>query len=174
MADAKAAKKVNKDARDSLNGVAPEVALKLMRDMLLFRRFEEKAEEAYAIGKIGGFCHLHTGQEGSAAGSIGALRKDDYVIGTYREHTQALAKGITANAVMAELYGRKDGCSGGRGGSMHLFDAELCFMGAAASWAARFPPRPASASRSGTAARSGSRSASSARPRSTRVHSTSR
>ena len=114
---------------DNLDGVAPEVALKLMKDMLLFRRFEEKAEEAYAIGKIGGFCHLHTGQEGSAAGTIGALREDDYVSSTYREHTQALAKGISAKAVMAELYGRVGGCSGGRGGSMHLFDASKGFMG---------------------------------------------
>jgi pyruvate dehydrogenase E1 component alpha subunit len=130
MADAKTAKKgASKEGGDSLNGVPPELARKLMRDMLLFRRFEEKAEEAYAIGKIGGFCHLHTGQEGSAAGSIGALRKEDFVIGTYREHTQALAKGMSAKGVMAELYGRKDGCSGGRGGSMHLFDGERCFMG---------------------------------------------
>jgi pyruvate dehydrogenase E1 component alpha subunit len=114
---------------DELQGVPAKVALKLMKDMLLFRRFEEKAEEAYAIGKIGGFCHLHTGQEGSAAGTIGALRSDDYVSSTYREHTQALAKGISPRAVMAELYGRRDGCSGGRGGSMHLFDPSKGFMG---------------------------------------------
>ena len=114
---------------DDLNGVAPETALRLMRDMLLFRRFEEKAEEAYAIGKIGGFCHLHIGQEAAAAGSIAALRKDDYVISAYREHTQALAKGMSPKAIMAELYGRADGCSGGRGGSMHLFDPSIGFMG---------------------------------------------
>ena len=124
---------------DSLDGVAPEVVLKLMRDMLLFRRFEERAEEAYAIGKIGGFCHLHIGQEATAAGTIGALRKDDYVIGSYREHTQALAKGLSPNAVMAELYGREDGCSRGRGGSMHLFDAEKCFLGGAAIVGAQVP-----------------------------------
>jgi pyruvate dehydrogenase E1 component alpha subunit len=130
MADTKTTKKsANPEPVDSLDGVPPEVALELMRDMLLFRRFEEKAEEAYAIGKIGGSCHLHPGQEGSAAGTIGALRKEDYVIGTYREHTQALAKGMSPNAVMAELYGRKDGCSKGRGGSMHLFDAANNFMG---------------------------------------------
>lgn len=126
-------KKRARDGKDAaaehLDGVPPEVALKLMKDMLLFRRFEEKAEEAYAVGKIGGFCHLHTGQEGSAAGSIGTLRTDDYVSSTYREHTQALAKGISPRVVMAELYGRLDGCSGGRGGSMHLFDASLGFMG---------------------------------------------
>ena len=117
------------ETADDLEGVVPELALRLMRDMLLFRRFEEKAEEAYAVGKIGGFCHLHIGQEASAAGSIAALREDDYVSSTYREHTQALAKGIPAKAVMAELYGRVDGCSGGRGGSMHLFDAAKGFMG---------------------------------------------
>jgi pyruvate dehydrogenase E1 component alpha subunit len=97
--------------------------------MLLFRRFEEKAEEGYAIGKIGGFCHLHIGQEGVAAGSIRALREDDYVITAYREHTMALAKGVDPGAVLAELYGRKDGCSKGRGGSMHLFDKAVSFMG---------------------------------------------
>ena len=114
---------------DDLLGVAPETALMLMHEMLLYRRFEEKAEEAYAIGKIGGFCHLHIGQEAAAAGSIKALRKDDYVISAYREHTQALAKGISPKAIMAELYGRADGCSGGRGGSMHLFDPSVGFMG---------------------------------------------
>ncbi len=113
----------------ALKGVAPDTALRLMREMLLYRRFEEKAEEAYAIGKIGGFCHLHIGQEAAAAGTILALRDDDYVISAYREHTQALAKGITPRSVMAELFGRATGCSAGRGGSMHLFDYEKGFMG---------------------------------------------
>jgi pyruvate dehydrogenase E1 component alpha subunit len=97
--------------------------------MLLYRRFEEKAEEGYAIGKIGGFCHLHIGQEGAAAGSILPLREDDYVMTAYRDHTLAIAKGVSPNAVMAELYGRADGASGGKGGSMHIFDAETRFMG---------------------------------------------
>ncbi|MGE0159558.1 MAG: pyruvate dehydrogenase (acetyl-transferring) E1 component subunit alpha [Gemmatimonadales bacterium] len=110
-------------------GVTPELALELMREMLLYRRFEEKAEEAYAIGKIGGFCHLHIGQEGAAAGSIKALREDDYIISAYREHTQAIAKGVSPNAVMAELYGRVGGASGGKGGSMHIFGAHVRFMG---------------------------------------------
>jgi pyruvate dehydrogenase E1 component alpha subunit len=110
-------------------GVSAELALELMQDMLVYRRFEEKAEEAYAIGKIGGFCHLHIGQEGAAAGSIKALREDDYVISAYREHTQAIAKGVAPNAVMAELYGRVGGASGGKGGSMHLFGAHVRFMG---------------------------------------------
>lgn len=111
------------------HGISGELALDLMRDMLLYRRFEEKAEEAYAIGKIGGFCHLHIGQEAAAAGSIKPLKGDDYVMSAYREHTQALAKGVHPNAVMAELYGRADGASGGKGGSMHIFDAECRFMG---------------------------------------------
>ncbi len=111
------------------HGISEELALDLMRDMLLYRRFEEKAEEAYAIGKIGGFCHLHIGQEAAAAGSIKPLRADDYVTSAYREHTQAIAKGISPKAVMAELYGRADGASGGKGGSMHLFSAECRFMG---------------------------------------------
>jgi pyruvate dehydrogenase E1 component alpha subunit len=111
------------------HGVSEELALDLMRDMLLYRRFEEKAEEAYAIGKIGGFCHLHIGQEGAAAGSIKPLRVDDYVMSAYREHTQAIAKGVSPRAVMAELYGRADGASGGKGGSMHIFDAKSRFMG---------------------------------------------
>ncbi|MFQ5538021.1 MAG: pyruvate dehydrogenase (acetyl-transferring) E1 component subunit alpha [Gemmatimonadota bacterium] len=110
-------------------GITKELALELLREMLLYRRFEEKAEEAYAIGKIGGFCHLHIGQEGGAAGSIRPLREDDYVIGAYREHTQALAKGVPAGAVMAELFGRSAGASGGKGGSMHIFDRSVRFMG---------------------------------------------
>jgi len=100
-----------------------------MREMLLYRRFEEKAEEAYAIGKIGGFCHLHIGQEAVALGFIGPLRDEDYVITAYRDHTQALAKGLEAGPVMAELYGRADGVSGGKGGSMHIFGADKRFMG---------------------------------------------
>jgi len=111
------------------SGVSPELALDLLREMLLYRRFEEKAEEAYAIGKIGGFCHLHIGQEGAAAGSIKPLREDDYVISAYREHTQALAKGVKPGPVMAELYGRATGASGGKGGSMHIFDGSVRFMG---------------------------------------------
>jgi pyruvate dehydrogenase E1 component alpha subunit len=125
------ARKSGKKKGDPLeqHGISEELALDLMRDMLLYRRFEEKAEEAYAIGKIGGFCHLHIGQEGAAAGSIKPLRRDDYVMSAYREHTQAIAKGVAPNAVMAELYGRADGASGGKGGSMHIFDADCRFMG---------------------------------------------
>ncbi|MCY3611359.1 MAG: pyruvate dehydrogenase (acetyl-transferring) E1 component subunit alpha [Gemmatimonadetes bacterium] len=116
-------------ASRGLGGFTREELHALLADMLLYRRFEEKAEEAYAIGKIGGFCHLHIGQEGLAAGSIKPLRDDDLVITAYREHTQAIAKGISPGAAMAELYGRVDGCSGGRGGSMHLFDTTVGFWG---------------------------------------------
>ncbi|MXX33785.1 MAG: pyruvate dehydrogenase (acetyl-transferring) E1 component subunit alpha [Gemmatimonadetes bacterium] len=114
---------------DVIGGLAREELHSLLGEMLLYRRFEEKAEEAYAIGKIGGFCHLHIGQEGLAAGAIRPLRADDLVITAYRDHTMAIAKGITPRAAMAELYGRVDGCSGGRGGSMHLFDPTVGFMG---------------------------------------------
>ncbi|HET7602443.1 MAG TPA: pyruvate dehydrogenase (acetyl-transferring) E1 component subunit alpha [Gemmatimonadales bacterium] len=100
-----------------------------LRQMLLIRRFEEKAGEAYSLGKIGGFCHLYIGQEAVAVGTIAALRDDDYVISAYREHGQALARGMSARSVMAELYGKATGCSSGKGGSMHLFDAERHFMG---------------------------------------------
>jgi pyruvate dehydrogenase E1 component alpha subunit len=101
----------------------------LLREMLLIRRFEERCAEAYAIGKIGGFCHLYIGQEGVGVGAISSLRQDDYVIASYREHGQALAKGISPRAVMAELFGRADGCSKGKGGSMHLFDRNVNFLG---------------------------------------------
>ena len=114
---------------DPLKGFSGDELLGILRRMLLFRRFEEKAEEAYAIGKIGGFCHLHIGQEGSAAGCIGPLRGDDYVISAYREHTQALSKGMDPKVVMAELYGKAPGASAGKGGSMHVFGVEQGFMG---------------------------------------------
>ena len=112
-----------------LEGFTRDELHALLAEMLLYRRFEEKAEEAYAIGKVGGFCHLHIGQEGLAAGAIRPLRADDLAITAYRDHTLAIAKGITPRAAMAELYGRIGGCSGGRGGSMHLFDSSVGFMG---------------------------------------------
>jgi len=101
----------------------------LLRQMLLIRRFEEKAGEAYALGKIGGFCHLYIGQEAVAVGSAAALRDDDYLMCSYREHGHALARGVSARAVMAELFGKATGCSAGKGGSMHLFDASRGFLG---------------------------------------------
>ncbi|MGH7699011.1 MAG: pyruvate dehydrogenase (acetyl-transferring) E1 component subunit alpha [Gemmatimonadales bacterium] len=106
-----------------------ELHRRMLREMLLVRRFEEKAAEAYALGKIGGFCHLYIGQEAVATGVSAALREDDYVICSYREHGQALVRGVSAKACMAELFGKATGCSRGKGGSMHLFDVERRFMG---------------------------------------------
>ena len=113
----------------AISGFSKGRLMEFLQQMLLYRRFEEKAEEAYAIGKIGGFCHLHIGQEAAAVGCILPLRRDDYVIGSYREHTQALAKGLSPEAVMSELFGKASGTSGGMGGSMHMFGAEVGFMG---------------------------------------------
>lgn len=100
-----------------------------LRSMLLQRRFEERSAEAYALGKIGGFCHLYIGQEAISTGALSVLRPDDYVVTAYRDHGLALARGMTSRSVMAELFGRRDGCAGGKGGSMHLFDAKLNFLG---------------------------------------------
>lgn len=106
-----------------------DTLLKIFYQMVLIRRFEEKCAESYSLGKIGGFCHLYIGQEAVGVGSISALRDDDYVITSYREHGQAIAKGISPEAVMAELYGKAGGCSSGKGGSMHLFDKRVNFLG---------------------------------------------
>lgn len=104
--------------------------LKLLEDMLLIRRFEEKSAQMYGLQKIGGFCHLYIGQEAVAVGSIAALDlKKDYVLTAYRDHGHALACGMTPDVLMAELYGKKDGCSAGKGGSMHLFDVEKHMYG---------------------------------------------
>jgi pyruvate dehydrogenase E1 component alpha subunit len=100
-----------------------------LRQMILIRRFEEKAGEAYSLGKIGGFCHLYIGQEAVAVGSLAVLGPDDYITCSYREHGHALARGVPTRSVMAELFGKAAGCSGGKGGSMHLFDAGLGFLG---------------------------------------------
>lgn len=101
----------------------------LLYSMLLQRRFEERCAEMYAIGRIGGFCHLYIGQEAVSTGIISQLRPDDYIITTYRDHGQALARGMTPRAVMSELFGRQDGCAKGKGGSMHMFDKQLGFLG---------------------------------------------
>ncbi len=100
-----------------------------LRQMLLIRLFEERAGEMYSLGKIGGFCHLYIGQEAVAVGSIAPLNAGDYVISAYREHGQALARGMSAREVMAELFGKATGCSKGKGGSMHLFNLERGFLG---------------------------------------------
>lgn len=106
-----------------------DLLLSLLHQMILIRRFEEKCAESYSLGKIGGFCHLYIGQEAVAVGAISAIRKDDYVLTSYREHGQAIAKGVPADEVMAELYGKAGGSSAGKGGSMHIFDADVNFLG---------------------------------------------
>ena len=103
---------------------------KFLREMLLIRRFEEKSSQMYGLRKIGGFCHLYIGQEASAVGSIAALDlTKDYVLTAYRDHGHALACGMDPRVLMAELYGKATGCSRGKGGSMHFFDAEKHFLG---------------------------------------------
>src|SRR5262245_9196232 len=116
-----------------------ELNRSLLHSMLLQRRFEERCAEAYALGKIGGFCHLYIRQEAVSTGSISLLRPDDYIITTYRDHGQALARGISPRAVMAELFGRIDGCARGKGGSMHMFDKSLNFLGGHAIVGAHVP-----------------------------------
>ncbi|HEV8456828.1 MAG TPA: pyruvate dehydrogenase (acetyl-transferring) E1 component subunit alpha [Methylomirabilota bacterium] len=116
-----------------------ELARRLMGQMLLVRRFEEKAAEMYALGKIGGFLHLYIGQEAVAVGATSAIRPDDYAIASYREHGQCLAKGSDPRRIMAELFGRRDGLSKGKGGSMHLFDKSVNFLGGHAIVGAHLP-----------------------------------
>ncbi|RMG29067.1 MAG: pyruvate dehydrogenase (acetyl-transferring) E1 component subunit alpha [Gammaproteobacteria bacterium] len=101
----------------------------IYHDLLLAREFEQAAAEAYTQGKIAGFLHLYPGEEAVAVGTLHAADTGDYVVSTYREHVHALVRGIPARAVMAELFGRATGCSGGYGGSMHLFDRERRFLG---------------------------------------------
>ena len=106
-----------------------EHGLHLLHEMLRIRRFEEKCAELYSSAAIRGFVHLYIGQEAVATGVMQALTPDDAVVATYREHGHALVRGISANAAMAEMFGKQDGCSRGRGGSMHLFDAATRFYG---------------------------------------------
>ncbi|MBS0659135.1 MAG: pyruvate dehydrogenase (acetyl-transferring) E1 component subunit alpha [Verrucomicrobia bacterium] len=111
-------KKVNKEAE-----------LKMLYDMLVIRRFEEKAQQQYQMQKIGGFLHLYIGQEAVAVGSVAATRPDDYMITAYRDHGHALARGMGMNEAMAEIFGKATGCSKGLGGSMHYFDKARNMMG---------------------------------------------
>ena len=104
-------------------------ARRLLWQMVRIRRFEEKCAELYSAGSIRGFLHLYIGEEAIAAGAMPELRDDDSVLATYREHGHALARGVPAAAVMAEMFGKREGCSGGRGGSMHLFDVGRRFYG---------------------------------------------
>jgi pyruvate dehydrogenase E1 component alpha subunit len=106
-----------------------ETCRELLSTMALIRRFEEEAGRQYQRAKAGGFLHLGIGEEATIVGTTSVMRDDDYLIGTYRTHGHAIARGTSPNAVMAELFGRVDGTSGGRGGSMHIFDLEHRFMG---------------------------------------------
>ena len=111
----------------------------LLREMLRVRRFEERCVELYSATKIRGFMHLYIGEEAVAVGAMRSLRPDDAVVSTYREHGHALAKGVPARSIMAEMYGRVEGCSRGHGGSMHLFDTERRFYGGNAIVAGGLP-----------------------------------
>ncbi len=116
-----------------------ELALLLLRDMVRIRRFEERCADLYGQQKIRGFLHLYIGEEAVAVGAIHALQPDDAIVATYREHGHALARGIPAGAIMAEMYGKREGCSRGRGGSMHIFDAATRFYGGNAIVAGGLP-----------------------------------
>ncbi len=133
VADVKALRVEHKEAKERqmsrLGGLDRQTLINLLHQMLLIRRFEEKSAEAYSTGKIGGFCHLYIGQEAVAVGAMSAIRTDDYVLTSYREHAHALAKGMSAESVMAELFGKATGCSHGKGGSMHMFDRNVNFLG---------------------------------------------
>jgi pyruvate dehydrogenase E1 component alpha subunit len=112
-----------------LAGLEPEQLLRMHYQMVLIRRFEEKAAEEYTLGKIGGFLHLYIGQEASGVGALSALRPEDYVASSYREHGHAILKGVDPKAVMAELFGKATGSSKGRGGSMHIYSEEHRLIG---------------------------------------------
>ncbi len=113
----------------TLAGLGREQLLKMHYQMVLLRRFEEKAAEEYTLGKIGGFLHLYIGQEANGVGIFSALDADDYVLSAYREHGYAILKGVDPHAVMAELFGKATGCSQGKGGSMHMYSAEHHLLG---------------------------------------------
>jgi pyruvate dehydrogenase E1 component subunit alpha len=106
-----------------------EFALGMVRDMLRIRRMEERAAELYGEQKIRGFLHLYIGEEAVAVGALHALAPEDNIVATYREHGHALVRGMPMRTIMAEMYGKREGCSRGRGGSMHLFDARLRLYG---------------------------------------------
>ncbi len=117
----------------------PELARALLTDMIRVRRMEEKCAELYSAGKIRGFLHLYVGEEAVATGSLRALGSGDAVVATYREHAHALLRGVPMTTIMAEMFGKQEGCSGGRGGSMHLFDASRRFYGGNAIVAGGLP-----------------------------------
>ncbi|AKK27321.1 pyruvate dehydrogenase (acetyl-transferring) E1 component subunit alpha [Mycobacterium sp. EPa45] len=116
-----------------------DLVLGLLSDMIRVRRMEEKCAELYSASKIRGFLHLYVGEEAVAAGTLRALGPDDAVVATYREHAHALLRGIPMTSIMAEMFGKQEGCSRGRGGSMHLFDAATRFYGGNAIVAGGLP-----------------------------------
>lgn len=120
---------MNDLATTDSNSIDRDLAVSLLRLMMLIRRFEEQCAERYSAGKIQGFLHLYIGEEAVAVGVIPVLTPDDSIVSTYREHGHALARGVSPAAVMAEMYGKATGCSRGRGGSMHLFDVSRRFFG---------------------------------------------
>jgi pyruvate dehydrogenase E1 component alpha subunit len=118
-----------KSQLESIKKTDKKLLRQMLYQMVLGRRFEEKSAEVYRMGKIGGFCHLYIGQEAIAVGSMMALEPTDMVITSYRDHVQAMVKGLSPESVMAELYGKEGGCVKGKGGSMHMFSRELEFYG---------------------------------------------
>jgi pyruvate dehydrogenase E1 component alpha subunit len=122
-------KRTRAKRRPAQPAIEREHGLALLRQMLLIRRFEERAAELYSLAKIRGFLHLYIGEEAVAVGVMQALTPDDAIVATYREHGQALARGLPAGSVMAEMFGKANGCSRGRGGSMHVFDVSRRFYG---------------------------------------------
>jgi pyruvate dehydrogenase E1 component alpha subunit len=122
-------KKKTKQPRWADLNLSNEKLVKMYRDMLMIRRFEERAAQEYGKGKIGGFCHLYIGQEATGVGAIAPLREDDYIYTAYRDHGQAIARGMDINGCMAELFGKVTGVSKGIGGSMHFYDLSKGFMG---------------------------------------------
>ena len=127
------------EAPPDLAGLDQEQLRTFLYQMMLIRRFEERTAQAYTQGKVRGFLHLYIGEEACAVGAINALSEQDKIVTHYRDHGHALARGLDTGKVMAELYGRVDGVSGGRGGSMHLFDAAKGFLGGYAIVAGHMP-----------------------------------
>lgn len=120
---------LQRNTQASLDELTQASALQILKEMLLIRRFEEKCAELYSGGKIWGFLHLYIGEEAIAVGAMRSIPEEDSVVSTYREHGHALARGVPAGPIMAEMFGKANGCSGGRGGSMHLFDRTRKFYG---------------------------------------------
>src|SRR5258708_40101147 len=113
----------------ALAGLTREQLLSMHYQMVLLRRFEEKAAEEYTLGKIGGFLHLYIGQEATGVGAVSAMRPQDYIVSSYREHGHAILKGIEPRAALGELFGKETGCSQGKGGSMHMYSTEHRLIG---------------------------------------------